>query len=347
MHRKYQANILVKGFGMLIVFSLIGCMQFATMSSPTPSENINGFSPEAYATLSSLEQVDDYPLYVMHYFGGYEIPVTVELSGKTTFACSLFAALGDKDNLLFGRNFDWSYGPALLLYTDPPGGYASVTMVSLSFSDFNQSSSRNLLEKALPEREPLLGTPLIPIDGMNEYGLVIGMAAVEESVSSNDPSKPTIGDLVIMRQVLDHAQDVNEAVDIFSQYNIDFTGGPPIHYLIADAHGRSVVIEYIAGQMTVLPNENAWHVATNHLLGNDFKGDGSSGWRYDTIENKLRTTNGKLTSAVAMELLSTVSQKFTATQWSVIYNISSGNINVAMATNYDAVHAFQLEMIHP
>jgi hypothetical protein len=347
MSRIHWTYIWKTGFGMLIFLALLGCKPSITAPPPTPTENTYGFSQDEFVTLNSLEKVDDYPLYVMHYVGGYNNPSTANLPDNTTFACSLFATLGDEDNLLYGRNFDWSYSPALLLYTDPPDGYASVSMVNLTFSDFSPDAFQNIMEMTLPERAPLLETPHTPFDGMNEYGLTIGMAAVNESVAGYDPSKPTIDSLSIIREVLDHASTTDEAVTIFSQYNIDFTGGPPIHYLIADSRGQSVLIEYIDSQMAVLPNEYAWHLATNHLLANGIKVGGSSGWRYDLLEERLTAAGGILTPVAAMDLLSEVSQRFISTQWSAVYDGSTGSISLALARNYDAVHTFQLEMIDP
>jgi hypothetical protein len=335
------------GFVLLILMVMLGCRPSIAPPSQTPTENTYGFSQAAFDTLNSLEKVDDYPLYVMYYVGGYDSPVTANLPDNTPFACSLFAALGDEDNLLYGRNFDWAYSPALLLFTDPPDGYASVSMVNLAFSEIDLNALSDLLEMTITEQAPLLETPYIPSDGMNEYGLAIAMAAVNESIASYDPSRQTIYSLAIIREVLDHARTSDEAVAIFSQYNIDFTGGPPIHYLIADHRGHSVLIEYVDGEMAVIPNENAWHMATNHLLSTGIKTGGSSGWRYDTIEERLATTNGSLSPTDAMELLNNVSQRINATQWSVIYGISTGTISVAMARNYEAVHTFQLEIVSP
>ena len=332
---------------MVILLALLGCRSSIAMPSPTPTENTYGFSQDAFKTLSSLEKVDDYPLYVMHYIGGYDSPATAHLPDDTTFACSLFAALGDEDNLLYGRNFDWAYSPALLLYTDPPNGYASVSMVNLAFSDYNTDNFRNILEMTVPERAPLLETPYIPSDGMNEFGLTIGMAAVNESVAAYDSSKPTIYSLAIIREILDHARTTDEAVAIFSKYNLAFTGGPPIHYLIADHRGRSLLIEYVDGEMVVLPNEHAWHLATNHLVATGINAGGSSGWRYDIMEERLTTASGSLSPADAMELLKDVSQRFNGTQWSVVYGISTGSVSVAMARNYDDVHHFHLETVSP
>ena len=64
------------------------------------------------------------------------------------------------------------------------------------------------------------------------------MAAVDPSPAPSDPRKPTIGSLRIIRVLLDRARTTQEALDLIAGYNIDFSGGPPIHYLIADRGSR-------------------------------------------------------------------------------------------------------------
>ncbi len=101
-----------------------------------------------------------------------------EANAGPAWGCSLFAALGDNDGMVFGRNFDWEYSPAVLLYTDPPDGYASVSMVDIAYLGFDNSTAPQLLQMNLGERQQLLNAPFLPFDGMNELGLVVGMAAV-------------------------------------------------------------------------------------------------------------------------------------------------------------------------
>lgn len=100
------------------------------------------FSQDEIASLNSLERVTEYPLYTMHYYGSYRQdvhalgkinPSLILASTWTDWGCSLFAALGDGKDMFYGRNFDWRYGPALLLFTDPPDGYASVSMVDIDY----------------------------------------------------------------------------------------------------------------------------------------------------------------------------------------------------------------------
>ena len=59
--------------------------------------------------------------------------------------------------------------------------------------------------------------------------------------------------------MLDHARDVDEAVAILESHNIDFEGGPPVHYLMADATRKSVLVEFYRGEMNIFENEQPWH----------------------------------------------------------------------------------------
>ena len=149
----------------------------------------------------------------------------------------------------FGRNFDWDYSPALLLFTQPQDGYASVSMVDIAYLGFGDTRAHGLTELPLKERSALLDAPYLPFDGMNEHGLAIGMAAVSSGEMKSNPSKETIGSLMVIRNMLDYARNVDEAIAILGSYNIDFEGGPAIHYLIADPSGRAALVEFYQGKM--------------------------------------------------------------------------------------------------
>jgi hypothetical protein len=335
---------------LLLLSSCSSTVPEATLT-PTPTlpstEIVGGLSPDAITTLSSLQQLDDHPFYVMHYAGSYEYPeYGTTLTKETEFACSLFAALGETGEMFYGRNFDWSISPALLLFTAPPDGYASVSMVDLEFLGIQPEDSKNLADLPLLERTALLSAPSMPFDGMNEYGLTIGMAALPEDYQGhapNDPSKPTIGSIGIIRLALDHARDVDEAVELFEKYNIDFRGGPLIHYLLADPGGNSMLIEYYQGEMITLPNEAPWHLATNHFRCNAV-GDGGC-MRYHTLAEQLSAATGQLDAESAMQLLSQVKQGIT--QWSAIYNMTDGTVDVALGGNYERIYSFDLDVSSP
>ncbi|MCP4540089.1 MAG: linear amide C-N hydrolase [Chloroflexi bacterium] len=317
----------------------------ASEGSPPKAPALSEPEKEA-ATLNSLEQVDDYPLYTMHYYGDYDRSRAAIESARTkltfstpAWACSLFAALGDADNMLYGRNFDWQYSPALLLFTDPPDGYASVSMVDIGYL-VGEYKVDMLTDLPLEDRRPLLDAPFWPFDGMNEHGLVIGMAAVSPGHVPPDPDKETIGSLGVMREVLDHARDTDEAVAILQNYNIDMEGGPPLHYLVADPSGRSVLVEFYQGEIILITNQNAWHQATNFLVSSTGESAAGQCRRYDHITEQLTEAQGRLTALGAIDLLSEVSQE--GTQWSIVYGLNTTDVTVVMGQVYAKQHVFRL-----
>jgi hypothetical protein len=113
-------------------------------------------SADKSSTISSLKKVYDYPLYTMVYAGDYSNQLTdrpVPNNSAPAFGCSLFAALGYPDQRLFGRNFDWNFSPTLLLFTDPPEGYASVSTVDLEYF-FSTDDAKNLDKKPAGDLSP-------------------------------------------------------------------------------------------------------------------------------------------------------------------------------------------------
>jgi hypothetical protein len=303
-------------------------------------------------TLGSLRKVDDFPLYVMHYYGDYgfkellrqrtaerqdEPAVAPDLFAP--WACTCFAALGPAADKVFGRNFDWTTEAALLLFTDPPDGYASVSMVDITYLGFGKR------EPDAEQRRRLLHAPLIPFDGLNEQGLAVGMMAVEGS-APRDPNKATIDDLEAIRLLLDYAGDVEEGISLLEQYNIDFGDGPPVHYLIADAEGNAAVVEYVGDETRVIRNAQAWQVATNFVLS-EAKPEGAQSpcWRYNAAWRALESGAGQLGLSEAMALLQQVSQGGDyATRWSVVYGMTSGDVQIAVGRQYQHVLRFELPM---
>ncbi len=328
-------------------------------TAPTDENRVDGLSDEEVATLSSLEKVDDYPLYTMHYYGAYNqralsaegvkwlasanLPDPNLIALPSAWACSLFAALGDADNMFYGRNFDWEYSPAVLLFTGPPDGYASISMVDIAYLGFGGTRVGTLTDLPLIERRALLDTPFMPFDGMNEHGLVVGMAAVPGSEMPYDRDKETIDSLMVIRKMLDHARDVDEGVAILQSYNIRWGGGPPLHYLIADSSGRSVLVEYFEGEIVLIPNETSWHLATNHLRAIANETGPSGCWRYDKLYQRLTEAEGQLTTQEAIDLLTKVSQE--GTQWSIVYGMSTGDVSATMGRQYDSLHTFHLSFV--
>jgi hypothetical protein len=365
----------------LILLALIlvgGC----STVSPTPTSTESGSRsqqllpspPVTNPTLASLKKVSDFPFYTMRYEGDYgfgdylqglksqlsfletrrtgfsskipevwQMPKTAVVSAgemQAAFACTGFTARSPQGERLLGRNFDWYRHPALLLFTEPPDGYASVSMVDIAYLGFNGPIKQDD-PAALSE---LLKAPYLPFDGVNERGLAVGMMAVPHSEGGDDPGKPTLDDLEAIRLLLDYAADVDQAIELLGQYNLDWGGGPAIHYLLADASGASAVVEFIGGKQQVFRSQQSWQISTNFLFAETpLDKAGAECWRYKTVDTTLSQSEGILSSEAALKLLQDVSQGgTTGTIWSVLYNLSSGQVQVVIDRDFEQVFSFEL-----
>ncbi|MEV0459445.1 C45 family peptidase [Catellatospora methionotrophica] len=321
----------MRRFGIALLLLLASC----TPAAPAPPSTASRQSAaEADATLASLRRVDDLPLYEMTYTGDYDVSAPGPSPTATApFGCSLFAALGDPDHPLFGRNFDWDPNPALVLRTDPPDGYASISLVDLRYLGLTAAD-----DPAGDRR--LLDAPLLPFDGLNERGLAVGMAADEGASATPDPAKPTVGSVRILRLVLDAAATVDEALAIFDRYNIDFVGGPPLHYLLADASGTSALVEFADGRRQVERGTGRWQALTNVPLIGVGEHERRQDTRYRVLADTLGRTGGTVTEIDAMSLLRAVAQPIT--RWSATYDLGTGQLRVVTGRRWQTVHAFRL-----
>ena len=296
-------------------------------------------------TMASLQKVDDFPLYVMNYRSRYFFDLFSELGTDWSLyqkvykatnpdACTSFTAHNPNGESVFGRNFDWKHRSSMLLFTDPPNGYASVSMVDLYYLGLE-----GMQEIPWSKRFILLAAPYATIDGMNECGVAIAQNAVPRRNFPKDPNKPTLLNSQIVRLVLDHAKDVDEALSLIQQYNIDFAD-VCVHFHIADVSGNSAVVEYMDGGISIVRGEKNWQVSTNYLFSEPVQPDC---WRYKKASETLAEEPGDITNKQAMDILQGTSQD--TTTWSVVYNLSTGGINLALGKHYDKVHTFKLSMV--
>jgi len=340
---------------LVLLTLLLGLVLSSCASQPVPT-----IPPPVTITATppgirlDLQKVDDHPLYVLRYNGDYRLDEYLQTGRRPNlqsflpleqngWGCTVFAALNPAGEQLLGRNFDWENNPALLLFTEPPNGYRSVALVDISYLGFSKTTA--ITDQ---NRSQLLEAPYLPFDGMNEKGLAVGMMAISDIQPVSDPQKVTLGSLGVIRLLLDKAANVEAALALLEQYNVDFSGGPVIHYLIADASGHSAVVEYGDAQRDqparfVFRNDQPWQVATNfELAPQPPTGADSSCWRYNLAYETLSATEGNLTQPEAMTLLENVSQPNTL--WSVTYNLQSGQIEISLRRHYEQVFKFQLEM---
>ena len=221
-----------------------------------------------------------------------------------------------------------------------------IATVNLTFAGY----SKDKLPDGLSLKSFLtLGAPFLPFDGVNEKGVAIALLAVPEAQLSFSENKVTLNTTTAIRLVLDKAANVDEAVELLKNYNIYFSSKINSHYLIADASGASVLVEYWDGEVKTVTTQENYQIATNFIAYNGLNiGEGGSEFeRYNTVKERIQKNNGVLTESQTIELLTEVGVYSDSgedkLQWTVIYNLSTLKGKIFAHRNQDKLVSFQLE----
>lgn len=283
---------------------------------------------DADKTIQSFKKISDFPFYVAKYHGNYKIQEykngaikspndivpffqslfsdlgkPTELSfpqpPKIDLGCSVFFCRDKTNSAIIGKNNDWKRDPILLLKTTPDEGFASLSMVNLKFCDLFQLGSLD---------HNLLLAPYVPLDGMNEKGLVITTLAVHKGAEyPTKPNQLSVGDFNLIRIILDTCADIDEAITVFDQYNIMPTGPLPIHILIADRND-SCIVEFFEGTKHIKRDQDLNYL-TNFLKlkTSDYDNQRNMCNRYQALERKFESNKKINEVRDAKKLLSKVS----------------------------------------
>lgn len=297
-------------------------------------------------TLSTLKE-EDVGVYSMIYDGDYGFDEFLEIGAKSDAdieafvtkrllkgisiafnvsdaGCTAFVSKNEEGDIIYARNFDFLYAPFLQVYTVPDNGYASVSTVNLSFAGYGED---NLPSSGISFNNFLtLAAPYLPFDGMNEKGVCIALLAVPEVQMTDDPDKVTLNTTTAIRLVLDKAASVDEAVELLKKYNIYFSGDVTCHFLLADAAGKSVIVEYYDGGLQVVESDTDYQIASNFVAYQGLNiGEGFTEFdRYHAVEEVLRNSD-VVTMEECENLLNTIGVYDGETdklQWSVVYNLT-------------------------
>lgn len=316
-------------------------------------------------SLTSLKKVDDYPMYTMTYYGDYGFDEFLEIGaekdsdieefvtarllkglpidlGVTGDGCTAFVTHNDADEIIFGRNFDFDYTPSLQVLTTPDDGYASISTVNLTFAGYSKDNLPEGFNSFLA-----LAAPYLPFDGVNEKGVAMALLAVPQVQIDNDENKVTLNTTTAIRLVLDKAATVDEAVELLRNYNIYFSADVNCHYLIADAAGRSVIVEYWDGKLQTVEPEDDYQVASNFVAYNSLNiGEGFTEFdRYDKVVQCIEANDGKLNEQQAIDLLQEIGINDGDTdklQWSVVYNLTTLEGKVFAHRHTENIQSFML-----
>ena len=218
--------------------------------------------------------------YLMGYLsGGYLSQENIEIA-PGDFGCTTVCVKDKNGNVYFGRNFDWKKGRAMIVHTVPKNGYESLSTCCLDFLGFGDDYQP---DGSMMERIQTLAAIYVPVDGMNEKGLVIAdLMAGDDEETHQKTDKPDLTTTTAIRLLLDRAANVDEAIELLKQYDMNSSIGSAHHFAIADKSGKSVVVEYVNGEMLVAET----NIVTNHYLADSPKkgvGDEESHARFDRV----------------------------------------------------------------
>lgn len=280
---------------------------------------------------SDINNLDDMIDWISEqYFFG----IPIELN-KDDFGCSAFAAKNPDGKHLFGRNFDYDETDALIVYTEPDDGYASMGMVDLEF--FNVGEGNVLSADSIAAKGLMVAAPYVCLDGVNEKGLGTGILQLNIDEVHQDNGKKDMLIYTAIRGILDKCATVDEAIEFLSSYDIHTALNASYHLFIADKSGRSVVVEWAGNEMYVV-EENG---CTNSVLSieNMYYDPDDNCNRYNIIKARLENNNNILTDKEAMELAADVSHK-RQTEWSCVFNLDDFSVDVCVDADYSKTYSF-------
>lgn len=314
-------------------------------------------------TLMGIERVGQTDLFTMEYIGDYGFDEFLQTGASTDLelvefvsrqllkglpvsidmpdlGCSTFAASLESGERVFGRNFDMYYSPALFVTTRPDNGYASISMVNLSYIGFGEDKLPTSLTNSLMA----LAAPYAPMDGINEKGLAAGVLQIDTDPTNQQTDKVDITTSTAIRLMLDKAATVEEALVLLQSYDMHSSANSCYHFHIADANGASVIVEYIDDEMSIIEGT----AATNFLLTPGDYDFGKGQDRYDILTEALAENGGVFDGHKhAMGLLESVSQKpqegkTSTTQWSCVYDLTNPSVLISVGMDYENLYPFSL-----
>lgn len=260
------------------------------------------------------------------------------------FGCSTICVEDEQGTVFFGRNFDWTECQTMIVHTKPKDGYESVSTCCLDFLGFGEDYAP---DGSMMERMQTLAAIYVPMDGMNEKGLMVAdLMAGDSEETHQRTDKPDLTTTTAIRLLLDRAADVDEAVTLLEQYDMNSSIGAAHHFSIADASGRSVVVEYVGGEMLVTETR----VVTNHYLSDCEKqgiGSGQSHIRFDTLCAYTgpagKTEVRDMLKAVAQKNYPQTDEHLEKTMWSIVYCPEGRCADFYFAENYE--HSYGLMLL--
>lgn len=378
---------------LVLVVAMVACRSNKRAGDGGTSNN-----PAAYlrddaqkASAATLRDIKEGHLYTMDYSADYKIDEIMAQGGAKSnedlmtkifkslldlpaaaptstpdFGCSAFCVRSPEGDILVGRNFDYRFVSSanIVVHNLAPAPHESMCISAMPYLDVEKYVAGSLSDGTTDISIPTAASIYCCLDGINDAGLFIGVLSLRGGGAvQHAPDKANITPALGIRLALDRCATVDEAVALFDSYNFFADGEESpnnYHFLIADASGRSVVIEYFRpGEEAPVADAKAkdWtlnvldedHV-TNFYLTEGWRSLGVGQARYDSLHSTLERTHRVMTEEECMDLLNVVHTDLNSengeitsnTQWSAVYNLTKKTATVCVDKDYETKLHFNL-----
>lgn len=271
--------------------------------------------------------------------GFYPLPKPEPDSVK--YGCSSLVARSPEGAVLMGRNFDFPFGAGIILHCRPRHGYESITTFNADFYGFGEGWR----PEGFANQYLALAGLFFALDGINEKGLAVAdLMAGDAAVTHQDSGKPAMTTTSAIKLLLNRAATVDEAIALLRSIDMHSDIGSAHHYAIADASGRSVVVEYVDDEIVVVESP----ACANHYLCDAklnvglYEGDD----RYDYLCARYAETGGVMDEKSLSSAIATVSspdnEPYLGTVWTMLMDLTNPSVTYWSRRHFDKPFRFTL-----
>ena len=279
--------------------------------------------------------------FVMNFLskGYYNPPVT---PAPAQYGCSSLTVRTPENEVLMGRNFDFSSATGMVLHTMPKHGYETITTFNVEFFGFGN----DWLPEGFVNQYMALGGLFFALDGINEKGLAIAdLMAGDDAETHQNSGKTALTTTSAICYLLKNAANVDEALELLRGIDMHSDIGAAHHYAISDASGKSVVVEYVDNEIVVVDSP----ACTNHYLCEEklnvglYEGDR----RYDFLCQQFDEAGGtmdlrQLTTSIASVSQPPAQGDRLGTAWTMVMNLTNRSVTYYSRRHFDKPFHFAL-----
>lgn len=263
----------------------------------------------------------------------------------STEACTTFTIKDKRENIFFGRNFDYLVGDAHV--TINKRGLKKTAFIKPPEKQMTWTSKLGSVTFNLIGRE-------FPIGGMNEAGLVVEIMRLEQTKYPEMDDRFGLTVLQWVQYQLDNSRTVEDVIKSDSIVRVSRQSTSINHFLVSDGKGNTAIIEYLDGKMKYYNGNDVKHPVLanstyeasldyirkyadfggdNPLPGKDESSQGRFAMAASLVQKYNRDGNAVDYSFKILDRVWQTEKKEWNTQWSIVYDINNLNIHYRTSKN--------------